>query len=116
MNIQELIDYSRQSTFTSNKQSNDNRVASNDSRTNLSQSSSRSNEESQQQNIKYANFGNPSDIRAHVEILQYNVKELQKTVEELQTTSNYPTIYVGFRNLIRTLINFTYFCYTTVLI
>ena len=80
-------------------------------RINSSQTSSISNENSQSQRVQFANVSSPAPASAtdNFEILQYRLNELQKTVEELQTTSNYPTVYVSFRNFYEILTNFHLF-------
>jgi hypothetical protein len=81
------------------------------SRINSSQTSSISNENSQRQRVQFANVSStaPANAIDNFEILQYRLNELQKTVEELQTTSNYPTVYVSFRNFYEILTNFHLF-------
>ncbi len=70
------------------------------SRINSSQTSSISVENSQRKRVQFANVSStaPANATDNFKILQYRLNELQKTVEELQTISNYPTVYVSFRN------------------
>jgi hypothetical protein len=70
-----------------------------------------SNENSQRQRVQFANVSStaPANAIDNFEILQYRLNELQKTVEDLQTTSNYPTVYVSFRNFYEILTNFHLF-------
>jgi hypothetical protein len=77
-------------------------------RINSSQTSSKSNENSQRKRVQLAKVSSttPANATDNFEILQYRLNELQKTVEELRTTSNYPTVYVSFRNFYEIL---TYF-------
>jgi hypothetical protein len=78
-------------------------------RINSSQTSSISNENSQRQRVQFANISSPANATDNFEILQYRLNELQKSVEDLQTTSNYPTVYVSYRNFYEILTNFHLF-------
>ena len=67
-------------------------AANYNARMNLSQSSSRSNEE-REQRVQHANF-NPINDQNRIDELYNRFNELQRTLEEYQTTTNYPTVYV----------------------